>query len=116
VAAQVHVDDLPLLVGGRSSGARVACRTADQLGAAAVVAIAFPTRPPRTPDKDRLAELAAPTVPVLVVQGERDPFGVPPQAPGRTVTVLEGATHTIRGPAAHAAAVAVITWLKAVLA
>ena len=54
--------------------------------------------------------------PVLVVQGERDPFGIPPEAPGRTVTVLHGATHTIRGPAAHAAGVAVTTWLKAVLA
>jgi hypothetical protein len=53
---------------------------------------------------------------VLVVQGERDPFGIPPEAPGRTVTVLPGATHTIRGPAARAAAVAVIGWLKAVLA
>jgi predicted alpha/beta-hydrolase family hydrolase len=116
VAGQVHVDDLPLVVGGRSSGARVACRTADQVGAVAVVALAFPTAPPRTPEKDRLAELAAPSVPVLVVQGERDPFGIPPEAPGRTVTVLHGATHTIRGPAAHAAGVAVTTWLKAVLA
>jgi hypothetical protein len=53
---------------------------------------------------------------VLVVQGERDPFGIPPEAPGRTVTVLPGATHTIRGPAARAAAVTVIGWLKAVLA
>ena len=116
VAGQVQVDGLPLVVGGRSSGARVACRTADRLGAAAVVALAFPTRPPRTPDKDRLAELAAPTSPVLVVQGEHDPFGIPPEAPGRTVAVLHGATHTIRGPAARAAAVAVTTWLKAVLA
>ncbi len=116
VVEQVHVDGLPLVVGGRSNGARVACRTADRVGAAAVVALAYPTAPPRSPDKDRLAELAAPTVPVLVVQGERDPFGIPPEAPGRTVTVLDGATHTIRGPAARAAAVAVTTWLKAVLA
>jgi predicted alpha/beta-hydrolase family hydrolase len=116
VAAQVVIPELPLVVGGRSSGARVACRTATALGAAAVVAIAFPTHPPRTPEKDRLAELAAPTVPVLVVQGERDPFGIPPEAPGRTVTVLPGATHTIRGAAALAAGTAVTTWLKAVLA
>jgi predicted alpha/beta-hydrolase family hydrolase len=116
VAEQVHVEGLPLVVGGRSSGARVACRTADRLGAVAVVALAFPTRPPRTPDNDRLDELAAPTAPVLVVQGERDPFGIPPKAPGRTVIVLDGATHTIRGQAARAAAVAVTTWLKAVLA
>jgi predicted alpha/beta-hydrolase family hydrolase len=115
VAAQVVIPELPLVVGGRSSGARVACRTATELDAAAVVAIAFPTRPPRTPEKDRLAELAAPTVPVLVVQGERDPFGVPPDAPGRTVTVLAAATHTIRGPAARAAGAAVTTWLRTVL-
>ena len=53
---------------------------------------------------------------MLVVQGERDPFGIPPEALGRTVTVIPGATHTIRGSAARAAAVAVTTWLKAVLA
>jgi predicted alpha/beta-hydrolase family hydrolase len=115
VAAHIHVDRLPLVTGGRSSGARVACRTANELGAAAVVALAFPTRPPRTPDKDRLAELAAPTAPVLVLQGERDPFGIPPEAPGRTVTVLPGATHMIRGAAARAAASTAIDWLSTVL-
>jgi predicted alpha/beta-hydrolase family hydrolase len=102
---------LPLLVGGRSSGARVACRTASELGAVGVVAIAFPTRPPRTPDRDRLDELALPAVPVLVVQGAGDPFGIPPAAPGRTVHLLTGATHTIRGPAAAAAGAAVAGWL-----
>jgi uncharacterized protein len=112
VAAQVRVDGLPLVVGGRSSGARVACRTATALGAAGVVALAFPTAPPRTPEKDRLAELAAPTVPVLVVQGESDPFGVPPAAPGRTIHLIR-ATHTIRGPAARDAALTVATWLTA---
>lgn len=110
VAAQVRVDGLPLVVGGRSSGARVACRTATALGAVGVVALAFPTAPPRTPEKDRLAELAAPRVPVLVVQGGSDPFGIPPPAPGRTVHLIE-ATHTIRGPAARAAARAVADWL-----
>lgn len=116
VAAAVRVPDLPLVVGGRSSGARVACRTAGELAAVAVVALAFPTRPPRTPDRDRLGELATPAVPVLVVQGERDPFGIPPAAPGRTVHLLTGATHAIRGPAARAAGAAVATWLTAVLA
>jgi uncharacterized protein len=107
--------DVPLVLGGRSSGARVACRTASELGAVAVVALAFPTRPPRTPDRDRLDELALPRVPVLVVQGERDAFGVPPTAPRRTVVVLPRATHGLRGPAARAAAEATATWLTALL-
>ncbi|HST65015.1 MAG TPA: alpha/beta family hydrolase [Mycobacteriales bacterium] len=112
VAAATTIPELPLVVGGRSSGARVACRTATALGAAAVVTLAFPTAPPRTPEKDRLAELAAPAVPVLVVQGAGDPFGIPPHAPGRTVVVLPGATHTIRGAAARAAGAAVVDWLE----
>ena len=115
VVEAVRIPGLPLVVGGRSSGARVACRTATAVGAAAVVTLAFPTVPPRTPEQDRLAELAAPTVPVLVVQGDRDPFGVPPDAPGRTVQLLPGATHTLRGAAATAAAVAVTAWLDGVL-
>lgn len=82
--------DLPLLFGGRSSGARVACRTAAAGGAVGVLCLAFPVAPPRTPEKHRLAELAAPTVPVLVVQGANDPFGVPDPAPGREVVVLPG--------------------------
>src|SRR5829696_8439633 len=106
-----QVPDLPLVVGGRSSGARVACRTAGELGAVGVLALAFPTRPPRTPDRDRLGELGTPTVPVLVLQGERDPFGIPPAAPGRIVQLLPGATHTIRGPAARAAGAVVAGWL-----
>jgi predicted alpha/beta-hydrolase family hydrolase len=114
VAASVAVPELPLVVGGRSSGARVACRTATALNAVAVVALAFPTTPPRS-DQDRLAELAAPLVPVLVVQGAGDPFGIPPEAPGRTVIVLPGATHTIRGPAARAAGTTVVDWLEKVL-
>lgn len=116
VLATLPVPGLPLVVGGRSSGARVACRTAGELAAVGVLALAFPTRPPRTPDRDRLGELGAPVVPVLVLQGERDPFGIPPAAPGRTVHLLAGATHSIRGPAARAAAVAATTWLTALLA
>ncbi|GAB3127915.1 alpha/beta hydrolase family protein [Glaciibacter psychrotolerans] len=65
----------PVIVGGRSAGARVACRTADAVGAAAVLCLAFPLAPPRTPEKSRIEELLLPTVPVLVLQGERDPFG-----------------------------------------
>src|SRR3990170_4250187 len=66
---------IPLIVGGRSAGARVACRTAADVGAAAVVCLAFPLHPPGSPEKSRLAELLIPKIPVLVVQGDRDTFG-----------------------------------------
>lgn len=66
---------LPLIVGGRSAGARVACRTADAVGAVAVVCLAFPLHPPGRPENSRIDELLQPTVPVLVLQGERDTFG-----------------------------------------
>jgi hypothetical protein len=66
---------LPLFVGGRSAGARVACRTADAVSAVGVVCLAFPLHPPGKPEKSRLDELLRPAVPVLVVQGERDAFG-----------------------------------------
>lgn len=82
----------PLVVGGRSAGARVACRTAEQVGAAAVLALAFPLQPPRH-RPSRLPELQAPTVPRLVVQGVRDAFGVPTPEPGVEVHVVEGADH-----------------------
>jgi predicted alpha/beta-hydrolase family hydrolase len=82
--------DLPLITGGRSSGARVACRTAPDLGAIAVLCLAFPVHPPGRPEKSRLAELDAVSVPTLVVQGENDPFGMPPSAPGRTVVAIPG--------------------------
>jgi predicted alpha/beta-hydrolase family hydrolase len=68
---------LPLVVGGRSAGARVGCRTAAATGAAAVLALAFPLHPPGRPDRSRAGELAAVAVPVVVVQGERDAFGTP---------------------------------------
>ena len=66
---------LPLVVGGHSAGARVACRTAEATGARGVLALAFPLHPPGRPAAGRLSELLAPKVPVLVLQGERDPFG-----------------------------------------
>ncbi|WP_232665094.1 alpha/beta hydrolase family protein [Pseudonocardia sp. TRM90224] len=101
--------DLPLLFGGRSSGARVACRTATAGGAAGVLCLAFPVHPPGRPEKDRLGELAQPTVPVLVVQGSNDPFGVPESAPGREVALLRG-DHSLKSdmPGLRAA---VQTWL-----
>lgn len=98
---------LPMLVGGRSNGARVACRTATAVGAVGVVALAFPVHPPGQPDKSRLAELALPTVPVLVVQGDRDPFGMPPKARGRRVVVIPGADHGLRKDVATIACVVV---------
>ena len=79
VIAQLPLEGLPLIVGGRSSGARVACRTAAATNDNAVVCLAFPVHRPAGP-KSRLAELDAVTVPVLVVQGRADPFGMPPAA------------------------------------
>ena len=90
---------LSLLVGGRSLGARVACRTAEATGAVGVLCLAFPLQPPRrsgaTPAKSRLPELDAVTVPTLVVQGTRDPFGVPPATKLRTVVQVAG-DHSLR--------------------
>ncbi len=96
---------LPLVTGGRSNGARVACRTARACGAAGVVALAFPVHPPGKPESDRLAELDAADVPVLVVQGDRDPFGMPPPRAGRTVVVIAGADHALRKDTATVARV-----------
>ena len=107
---------LPLISGGRSLGARVACRAAAAQGAVAVLCIAFPLQPPQRKGKplapDRLHELEAVSVPTLVVQGERDPFGIPPAGPSRTVTLVPG-THTLRDVDAIAAAVR--AWLPEVL-
>jgi predicted alpha/beta-hydrolase family hydrolase len=80
----------PVLCGGRSSGARVACRTAAATGAAGVLCLAFPLHPPGRPEKTRLPELEAVEVPVLIVQGVSDPFGMPPEAPTREVVRLKG--------------------------
>lgn len=85
--------DGSLVVGGRSAGARVACRTAGEVGAVAVLALAFPLHPPGQPGRSRLGELQAPTVPRLVVQGDRDGFGLPQPEPGVDVHVVAGADH-----------------------
>jgi predicted alpha/beta-hydrolase family hydrolase len=88
-----------LVVGGRSSGARVACRTAEAVGAVGVLCLAFPLRPPRRegspPAPSRLAELDTVTVPVLVVQGANDRFGMPPSSETRTVVQVSG-DHSLR--------------------
>jgi predicted alpha/beta-hydrolase family hydrolase len=104
---------LPLVTGGRSSGARVACRTARAVGAVGVLALAFPLHPPGHPEKTRADELVAAGVPVLVINGDRDPFGVP--EPGRRVTVhvVPGANHSLRTPAANLTTPA-LAWLKKV--
>jgi predicted alpha/beta-hydrolase family hydrolase len=83
-------DELPIIAGGRSAGARVACRTAEETAAVGVLCLAFPLHPPGRPEKTRLAELDAVHVPTLVVQGESDPFGMPPSGPGRTVVHVPG--------------------------
>jgi predicted alpha/beta-hydrolase family hydrolase len=105
--------ELPLVVGGRSLGARVACRTAAETGAAAVLCLAFPLHPPGRPEKSRLAELEAVTVPVLVVQGERDPFGMPPDGPARTVVRVPG-DHALKADP-DAVRAAVRAWLQSVV-
>jgi predicted alpha/beta-hydrolase family hydrolase len=104
---------LPVIAGGRSSGARVACRTASDLGAIAVLCLAFPVHPPGRPEKSRLEELDAVSVPTLVVQGETDPFGMPPAAPGRTVAAIPG-NHALKRDIAALKA-AVTAWLPTVL-
>jgi predicted alpha/beta-hydrolase family hydrolase len=104
---------LPLVAGGRSAGARVACRTAAETGAAAVLCLAFPVHPPGRPEKTRLDELDAVEVPVLVVQGDSDPFGMPPPAPGREVVTLPG-NHSLKKDL-PALAAAVRDWLPGVL-
>jgi predicted alpha/beta-hydrolase family hydrolase len=88
--------DLPLVAGGRSSGARVACRTAEQTGAVGVLCLAFPVHPPGRPEKTRLPELDAVAVPTLVVQGASDPFGMPPACPRREVVTVPG-NHSLTG-------------------
>jgi predicted alpha/beta-hydrolase family hydrolase len=94
----------PLIVGGRSAGARSACRIAHSAGAKGVLALSFPLHPPGKPEKSRLPELLDARVPALVVQGENDPFGRPAEFPdGVDLAVVPGADHSLR--VAKAAAV-----------
>jgi predicted alpha/beta-hydrolase family hydrolase len=103
------LEGLAYACGGRSAGARVACRTAAATGAGAVLCLAFPVHPPGRPEKSRLDELDGVKVPVFVVQGDRDPFGMPPKKRGRTVHVVEGDHSLRKGVAAYAASAA--DWL-----
>ncbi|CAM5671049.1 MULTISPECIES: alpha/beta hydrolase family protein [Streptomyces] len=80
---------LPVIAGGRSAGARVACRTAAELGAHAVLALSFPLHPPGKPEKSRADELLGAGVPTLVVQGGNDPFGKPAEFPEGDFRLIE---------------------------
>jgi uncharacterized protein len=106
-----HLNDgaVPLLTGGRSSGARVACRTAADLGAAGVLGLAFPLHPPGRPDRSRAPELPI-GIPTLCVNGDKDPFGVPEPTADVEVAVRPGATHDLRKDLAGTGA-AVLAWL-----
>jgi predicted alpha/beta-hydrolase family hydrolase len=108
---------LPLIQGGRSNGARVACRTAAATGALGVLALAFPLHPPGHPEKSRAGELAQARksgANVLVVNGDHDPFGVPGRQEADRLVVLEGQTHALsKDPAAVRSVVA--SWLREVV-
>jgi uncharacterized protein len=109
--------DLPLIVGGRSAGARVACRTAEETGADGVLCLAFPLQPPPRAKsgeaRSRLPELDAVRVPTLVVQGASDRFGMPPRSRLRRVVEVRG-DHSLRTDL-DAVATAVREWLREVV-
>ncbi len=106
-AEQLH--GMRLIVGGRSAGARVACRTAAESEAIAVLCLAFPLHPPGKPEKTRQSELDEVGVPTLVVQGDRDPFGMPRGSSNRTVVTVPG-NHSLKADL-EAVAAAVREWL-----
>jgi predicted alpha/beta-hydrolase family hydrolase len=106
---------LPVIQGGRSNGARVACRTAGTVSAIGVIALAFPLHPPGHPERLRANELPNGTPPTLVVNGERDPFGIPQGGEGVRVVVLPGEAHALaKDPAAIGGVVK--GWLREILA
>jgi predicted alpha/beta-hydrolase family hydrolase len=109
---------LDLIAGGRSAGARVACRTAGVTEAVGVICLAFPLRPPRRAGRpaaeSRLPELEAVTVPTLVIQGANDRFGVPPAGPNRKVVTVAG-DHSLRSDR-DAVVGSVGDWLQELLA
>jgi uncharacterized protein len=115
VAVLEHLRDgelraLPLVAGGRSAGARVACRTAAECGAVAVLCLAFPLHPPGRPEKSRQAELDSVEVPTLVVQGEGDPFGMPRAGDNHSIVTVPG-NHSLKADLG-AVAEAVRDWLR----
>jgi hypothetical protein len=103
----------PLVVGGRSAGARSAARCARELGASGCLALSFPLHPPGKPEKSRVDELTGSRVPTLVIQGERDPFGRPDEFPdGTEMAVVPAADHSFKvpksGPLSQADALSVV--------
>nr|WP_319943873.1 alpha/beta family hydrolase [Nocardia aurantia] len=100
VAAQLRerFPGVPLVQGGRSNGARVACRTAVAVGAVGVLALSFPLHPPGKPEKSRRDELVAASaaVDVVVINGERDPFGIPEAGDAAEVKIIPGQPHSFR--------------------
>ncbi|MFJ4658627.1 alpha/beta family hydrolase [Nocardia sp. NPDC088792] len=111
-ALRKKVKGVPLIQGGRSNGARVACRTAQEAGARGVLALSFPLHPPGKPEKSRREELlAAGDIPVVVVNGARDPFGIPDAADAAEVRVIPGQAHSYRAGFDEIVA-AVLPWLE----
>jgi uncharacterized protein len=114
---ETEVGGLPLIVGGRSAGARVACRTAADTGALGVLCLAFPVHAPgragTAASKTRLPELDGVQVPTLVVQGARDPFGMPPPSSTRRVVTVAG-NHSLKTDL-DAVTVAVRAWLTSIV-
>ena len=112
-----HVpEQVPLVVGGRSNGARVAARSANTLGAVALLALSFPLHPPGRPERSRAPELARAAVPALVLQGQRDAFGDPAElavaVPGPQIHSIPAAGHSPRaGPALTEAALMAAAWV-----
>lgn len=109
IAAVSTLKGRPLFVGGRSSGARVACRTASAVKAKGIVALAFPLHAPGKPQNSRAGELDT-GVPTLVINGDADPFGVPSASPDVEVLVIPGARHDLRKDLA-AVRTAVVEWV-----
>jgi uncharacterized protein len=116
-ALRLLAPGVPLVQGGRSNGARVACRTAAVVAARAVIALAFPLRPPRPAAPSRIDELRLAReggAEVLVINGERDPFGIPGARDADRVVVVPGETHALKGHRAVIVA-AVAEWLCAIV-
>ena len=105
------VPGVPLIQGGRSNGARVACRTARDLDAAGVLCLAFPLHPPGKPERSRAEELRGVGCETVVINGDKDPFGVPDPADATLVHVIPGETHSLKKSAAQIAQ-AVTPWLQ----